>query len=126
MENAINVHFSGEGVDLQTFSFKTFSKLTDAYFDVLKRIAGDNDNATDKKALDFCLHSIREGSYLVEFVPIGNDTILTEANVRLQDSIKNGTTDNLPTAAQDALYNMASLANSSNVAIGIQTDSGDF
>ena len=72
------------------------------------------------------MRSIHEGSYLGDFAPIGADTVLLDANDRLQKSLENKTVDTLPAAVQDAIYDMANLAVSSNVEIGIQTVSGGF
>lgn len=126
MENTINIHFSGEAVNTETFSFRKFSKLAEAYLDVLRELAASDNKAIDKKTLDFCLHSIHEGSYLGGFTPIGADTVLLDANDRLQKALENESIGTLPAAVQDAIYDMAYLAVSSNVEIGLQTVSGTF
>lgn len=126
MQNTINLHFSGETVNTETFSFHKFSKLAEAYFDVLRELAAAENKTVDKKKLDFCLRSIHEGSYLGDFAPIGADTVLLDANDRLQKALENETIDTLPAAVQDAIYDMATQAVSSKVDIGLQTATGEF
>lgn len=124
--NTINLHFSGETVNLQEFSFRKFTKLAEAYLNILRELAAAGNKTIDKKSLDFCLRSIREGSYMVDFAPIGPDTTLLDANERLQDSLESDTVGTLPAAVQDALYDMADLSVSSNVSVDLQTTSGKF
>lgn len=126
MENTINIHFSGEAVNTETFSFHKFSKLAEAYLDVLREIAAADNKAVDKKTLDFCLRSIHEGSYLGGFAPIGADTALLDANERLQKALENKTVGSFSAAVQDAVYDMATLAVSFEVEIGLQTVSGTY